>query len=437
MANAGAKRDESRAGAPAVVARIRGQVERAHTATATLAIVLGDGETPPTEFRLFVAGWNDTENGRFLFDDQAAKATMAAYAKWGVDLAIDLEHQMLEPQIAPDPTAKDARGWCNLELRTDGSLWAINVTWTPDGVARLTEKRQRYVSPAFSYDTETGRITSIINVAITAIPATHDTPALVAARKGIAKMAASGDLSPKLVSAALDAVASKDAKGGLVVLQQIIAALLGGSDPDAATEDAPPPAGDGGADETTEAPAAAAADPAKKDDMAAAARVAIALTGKTDPGEAMAELARRSKVAVDLEAREAKLSADRKTLEMGTRRANAIKFTQLGAETPHTTGLAEGTLCKRLAEEPFEEQNARLAALLAARGGKLPAAPIPPNAPTPSAGPANAGLGADGDAVDAFGNTARDLQFCKELKCDPQVYATLKARRDAAAPAKR
>lgn len=108
---------------------------------------------------------------------------MEAYAKWGVDLAIDLEHQMLDPDIAPDPTAKDARGWCNLELRGDGSLWAVNVKWTADGAARLSEKRQRYISPAFSIDPETSRVIAIINVAITAIPATHDTPALVAASR--------------------------------------------------------------------------------------------------------------------------------------------------------------------------------------------------------------------------------------------------------------
>lgn len=108
---------------------------------------------------------------------------MDAYKAWGVDLAIDLEHQMLDSEIAPDPTAKDARGWCQLELRSDGSLWAVNVKWTDDGRTRLLEKRQRYVSPAFNIDPDSSRITSMVNVAITAIPATHDTPALVAARR--------------------------------------------------------------------------------------------------------------------------------------------------------------------------------------------------------------------------------------------------------------
>lgn len=145
-----------------------------------LAIALNSDGSLPTEFRLFTAGWNETSKGNFLFDHKAAAETMAAYKARGVDLAIDLEHQMLDSAIA-DPTARDARGWCNLEVRADGSLWAINVKWTPDGAARLTEKRQRYVSPAFSVDGETQRITLIFNIAITATPATHGTPALVAA----------------------------------------------------------------------------------------------------------------------------------------------------------------------------------------------------------------------------------------------------------------
>lgn len=138
----------------------------------------------PTSFRLFKRGWNDTENGKFLFDDAAAKAVMSAYRKWGVDVAIDLEHQMLSDDPSPDPTARDSRGWCQLQLRPDGSLWAVNVRWTPDGQRRLQNKTQRYVSPAFEIDPKTKRVLKIVNVAITSIPATHETPALIAASKG-------------------------------------------------------------------------------------------------------------------------------------------------------------------------------------------------------------------------------------------------------------
>lgn len=136
----------------------------------------------PTEFRLFVAGENATEKGSFLFDEEAAAQTMAAYHQWGVRLMIDLEHQSLEDWTPPEPTARDARGWCDLELRPDGSLWAVNVEWTPDGEARLREKRQRYISPAFTIDTDSRRVMAIQNIAITAMPATRGTPALMSRR---------------------------------------------------------------------------------------------------------------------------------------------------------------------------------------------------------------------------------------------------------------
>jgi phage I-like protein len=140
-----------------------------------------DGDTLPTEFRLFTFGVNKTEKGDFLFDRAAAVEVLRARKAWGVDVMLDLEHQSLDVEPgAADPTARDARGWAKLELRPDG-LYCVDVTWTPDGARRLREKTQRYVSPAFETEQKTGRIVRLMNVAITSLPATHNTPALVAA----------------------------------------------------------------------------------------------------------------------------------------------------------------------------------------------------------------------------------------------------------------
>jgi len=106
---------------------------------------------------------------------------MEAYRRQGVDLPIDLEHDSLDDEVRKHRAdASDARGWFQLELRADGSLWAVNVKWTPDGSQRLANRTQRYISPAFTVD-EAGRIVELINVAICAMPATHDAQALVAA----------------------------------------------------------------------------------------------------------------------------------------------------------------------------------------------------------------------------------------------------------------
>lgn len=172
-------------------------------------MVLSNGE-PPTEFRIFVPGLNESEGkGAFLFDAEAAASVQAAREKWGVEVMIDLEHQSLDYGPQPDPNARDARGWCRLEVRPDGSLWAANVEWTEDGAARLKAKRQRYISPAFDYDRDSGRVTEIVNIALVSMPATRGTPALMSKRnkaRDLRKLSAGpsfGDISTA-VGAALN-----------------------------------------------------------------------------------------------------------------------------------------------------------------------------------------------------------------------------------------
>lgn len=400
-------------------------------AVATLAVALELEAGLPTEFRLFVAGWNETEKGAFLFDQAAAASVMDHQAAWGVDLMIDLEHQALDPFTPADPTARDARGWCNLELRSDGSLWAVNVRWTPDGAARLTEKRQRYVSPAFSYD-DSRRITQLVNVALTALPATHQTPALVAARavtSGHRTVAALGGLGmdPKLVKEALDALIKGDAKAALDILQNLVVSAAGG-DPDAATEDAPPPVGDGGADESTEmgaAPPAAPPAPQAEDPKKAmaAARLACAITGETDIGRAMIELSRRSKLAIELEEREAKLAADRAALEISERRSIVAEMVKLGVETPATAWADDkGTEpAEHLAAMPIEKLRARLAQLKTNRSGARHEV-RPPASSSPT------GTGKTFDTPHGpVELSARELQFCAEYGAKPEEVAANKA----------
>jgi hypothetical protein len=342
---------------------------------------------------------------------------MSAYRKWGVDLSIDLEHNMLSSAPSPDPTAKDARGWCKLELRPDGSLWAVDVRWTPDGIARLSEKRQRYVSPAFEIDETSSRVTKMINVAITAIPATHDTPALVAASYG------AGCMDPKIVQQALEALKSGDTQAASDLLEQLIVAAASG-DPDANTEDAPPPAGDGGADEMMESaapppPADQPANDQKKPMPQAAAflaagHYACAITGKTNPGEAMAELSRRSEIAVGLEAREAKLASDRAALEASERKALVAQLVKLGVEVPATAWSDDKAItpCARLQSEPIDDLRKRVAVLSNAKGaGKDKKAPV-----------------VQPSATNNYGLTPEQMKICKETNCDPATFARLSVK---------
>jgi len=150
-----------------------------------IELTLGDDDALPDRFRLFVAGENETTKGTFLFDEAAAASVLAAFERGGVDLAIDLAHDSLDPAArAMRNDADDAMGWFRLEVDADGSLWAVGVKWTEPGATRLRKRLQRYVSPAFLVGDE-NRIVEILNCAICSQPATFNTPALVAAARDV------------------------------------------------------------------------------------------------------------------------------------------------------------------------------------------------------------------------------------------------------------
>lgn len=363
---------------------------------------LGADGSPPTEFRLFVSGWNDTENGRFLFDADAAASVMAAHDKWGVDLMIDLEHQALTASTPPEPDARDARGWFRLELRADGSLWATGVTWTPDGARRIAEKRQRYVSPAFSVDPETSRVTAIINVALVAIPATHDTPALVAA-------SARGNMDSKLIAEALDALVAGDAEKCMELLKGIITSAAGG---EAAAEES-----------AAEEPVAAAVDPAKPEEdkpeeVAAALSVVASLSGKGSLVASIANIREWHASHVALSAEREALAKREAVLEGAERRKLCVELVTLAGRAPATVWASPeaGAAPKAyLAAMPIADLRAMHADEIKANG-KRPALKAP--------------VVLDGK-VDASGLTAEQARICKETGCDPSVFVALSAQRDS------
>lgn len=387
---------------------------------------LGANDALPTEFRLFARGENQTEKGSFIFDDAAAASVMAAYRKWGVDLAIDLEHQMLGG-ISADPTARDARGWCKLQLR-NGELWAVDVRWTPDGAERLSQKRQRYVSPAFEIDPDTRRIEKVLNIAITAMPATHNTPALVAASMG-------AGMDPKQVGAALDALIAGDSEKCAELLKGLIAAAA--ADPDATTEDAPPPVGDGGADEMTESavPAAPPADapadaPMSEDDKkkaaVAAASVLVRLSGKDSLVEALAEAEVWRQSHITLETERQALAAERAMLEAAERREGCAKLVKLAGRAPATVWADDKASApkKYLASMPIADFREYVADAIKSAPAK--STPVP------------AKTAPDGGKVvetryGAVTLSARELKTIEEVKGNVQVYAETKALKETSA----
>lgn len=388
-----------------------------------IALSVANDGVLPIEFRLFTNGWNTSEKGPALFDNVAAKAVMAAHATWGVDLAIDLEHQALGDAGA-DPTARDARGWCKLELRPDGSLWAVDVKWTSDGAARIQERRQRYISPAFIRDPETSRVMQIVNVALVAIPATHHTPALIAASltgKG------NGPMDPKLIGAALDALIAGDSEKCAELLKGIIAAAAG-------AEGAEPPGEDVAVAESVTEPPAAGAEAAaedKKPELAAQSKI-VRLTGKPNAAEALLEVEAWRKSHLTLEASQTALAAERATLESAERKRICIELIKLGAEFPSTVWHDDTAVALKAhwVSMPIESLRARAVEQRAARGGKqtpmIPrgAGKAPGNDPDATVKTVNVGNGV------LVPLSAREIQIADEAKCDHVTFATIKSRRE-------
>lgn len=310
-----------------------------------LAIALGADELP-TEFRLFESGRIGNLNDiTATFDAKAAELTMAKYRASGTRVQIDLEHDSLVKSTeAVRPDMRDARGWCDLEVRS-GELWAVNVEWTPDGARRLKEKTQRYVSPAFTTDAE-GRVDWLVNVALCARPATLGALPLVASqstepKKPMAKKIKKLNMDPDLAAKAAKIVEDADEKGALdLVKEMLVSAAAGG----AAPADEPPP----------EAATADALEDEKKDELVAAAvQAATAAVSQTT------ELVRSLQTSVQT------LTAERTAAESVERASLVGRLVELRAETPATAyvGDAKDQLCARLASEPIAELRTRVTEL--------------------------------------------------------------------------
>lgn len=336
-----------------------------HKLNAT-SFAAGADDAPPNEFRIFKRGMNPSEQGPVLFDDEAAKRVMQAYAEHGVDPIIDLEHLSLEDPRESRNYDPDARGAFKLELR-NGELWAVNVNWTPDGKRRLAEKTQRFYSPAFvaeKRDGETPRVVRLISVGLVAQPALDNCKPLVAANRRPAVAAATAQLMTFDASSdqeSLPAIAEAfglDAGASLADVIQAAAAWVKEMQ-DALNGDAAPPPPDGGNsmadDGVSQDPAAMRARYAraivsrmsavatafgarKPSDKALAAFRSTILreTSASTTEEATNTIFAWRKSHIDLGKEQEKIAAERAQLEASDRRTAIGELVKLGLETPAT-----------------------------------------------------------------------------------------------------
>lgn len=357
--------------------------------TTTLSVDFGAGA--PSEFCIWHFGANTTRNGYdVVFDSVSARAVMAAYKEHGVDVMIDLEHLSLDDKARNyDP---DAVGWCRLEMR-GADLWAVDVRWTPDGTRRLSEKTQRYISPAFMLD-EQNRPTRLVNIALCAMPATDRIPALVAAKEN--NMA---DIDQVALAAALgvEIDPSADPMGFSAAMKAALEGVMakfGGGESDPAKSEQPP--------------AAEMASKAPPEEMAAAKAI-MRVVGAKDPTEALLTVTEWRTLAVKHASETKRLADETKALEDTKRRSLTARLVVCGAELPATAWADESKTspAAHLAKMSLDELEKRAEAFEALKG-------LSPSKRTPA-------------APQVHGLSARELAMCSETNTDPQVYAARKA----------
>lgn len=122
--------------------------------------------------QLFPMGTSRPRNGTppvvIIADRAHAQAVLAATASYHGQNAIvvDYDHQTVRaPSVAGRAVAA---GWLSNLCVEDDGIWA-DVEWTATAAAELSERKYRYISPAFHYRPD-GRVTRIINAGLTNTP---------------------------------------------------------------------------------------------------------------------------------------------------------------------------------------------------------------------------------------------------------------------------
>jgi phage I-like protein len=138
----------------------------AHAADVTIS----PGGAPKTRIRLLPMGTIVTRDGRgpYRLDDLAhaqAVVTASLAGAGSTQIPIDYDHQI--PFGARDGVGGQApaSGWITaLSAEADG-VWA-SVEWTNAATAKIKAREYRYISPFFSFEKDTGRVTRIWNAAL-------------------------------------------------------------------------------------------------------------------------------------------------------------------------------------------------------------------------------------------------------------------------------
>lgn len=168
---------------------------QAHLALCKLVL---SGSTPPEWVELVPAGPEvHAVDGR-SFRNSKPEDVVARFKDYGLDLPIDWEHAT-EKLASTNVGEAPAAGWITeLEVRA-GAIWG-KVEWTPRGLASLTNREYRYISPAFTHKKD-GEVLNLVSAGLTNKPALTQLAAVASAKTDASIEASEDSMDPKILKA--------------------------------------------------------------------------------------------------------------------------------------------------------------------------------------------------------------------------------------------
>ncbi|EEO0128657.1 hypothetical protein G4091_005132, partial [Salmonella enterica subsp. enterica] len=146
---------------------------------AALSLELPSGVIPSGRVRILPAGSFRGLDGRpkecaaWVMNAVCAQRLINQVNNQKTELCFDYEHQTL--RAAQNGRPAPAAGWFKtLEWVEGDGLYATDARWTDAASAMICAHEYRYISPWFRYSATTGEVLSLVNVALTNIPALDD-----------------------------------------------------------------------------------------------------------------------------------------------------------------------------------------------------------------------------------------------------------------------
>jgi len=176
-----------------------------NTAHTALAACLFDLSKNQDRLQLFPSGEFTAPDGALLgagpwhLDKALADKLIGAVSELD-DLLIDYDHQSL--LFTQNKQALAAAGTFNgsgLRWQEDKGLFATGVQWTAAAKQKINSGDYRYISPLFTYNSQTGAVTQLISIAVTNNPAIKNMQAIELAAASFLNLPEKNTMNKKLI----------------------------------------------------------------------------------------------------------------------------------------------------------------------------------------------------------------------------------------------